>query len=139
MPSNNEDKPKLFIIYSVIDGLTLFHMKGAIMARMTIFSLTVSPVYGLRLPKFMTLFLFLFEWSNKSHFSNLFLKILKNGKHFLTVLTSKGPPFRKKIENFEKLVLFFKKSYFFFLNLHCLFSKHSFVVYNSHLSKNFEF
>ena len=113
MPSNNEDKPKLFIIYSVIDGLTLFHMKGAIMARMTIFSLTVSPVYGLRLPKFMTLFLFLFEWSNKSHFSILFLKFLKNGKIFFDNLDIKGSPLWKKIEKISTKNFFFGKNHTF--------------------------
>ena len=86
----------------------------------------------------MTLFLFLFEWSHKSHFWNLFLKFLKTKNLFLIVLTLKGPSFGKKFKNFHKS-FFFKKSYLFFLNLHCTCSKHFFEVYNSYVSNNFEF
>ena len=67
--------------------------------------------------------------------SEIFEKLKKN---FLTVFTSKGPPFGKK-SKISKKNFFWKKSYFFFLNLYCTCSKLSFDVYNSHVSKNFEF
>ena len=69
------------------------------MARTTINSLAVSTGKGLWPPEFMTLFVFMFEWSHKSHFSILFFKFLKN-----------GPPFGKKIKNFPN-TNFFSKSY----------------------------
>ena len=39
----------------------------------------------------------------------------------------------------SKKIFFFKKSYFFFLNLYCTCSKLSYDVYNSHVSKIFKF
>ena len=56
----------------------------------------------------------------------------------MTILTSKGPPFGKK-SKISKNQFFFKKLYFFFLNLYSTCSKLSFEVYNSHVSKNFKF
>ena len=78
------------------------------MARMTINSLAVSTGKGLWPPEFMTLFLFMFEWSHKSHFSILFLKFLKNGKILFDNFDIKGSPLWKKIENFQKPIFFQK-------------------------------
>ena len=134
--------------------LTLFRARGAIMARMTINSLAVSTGKGLWPPEFMTLFLFMFEWSHKSHFSILFLKFLKNGNmsyklnedwkiklaigkfYFKHFWHQRVPPLEKK-SIISKNQFFFKKLYFFFLNLYCTCSKLSFDVYNSHVSKKF--
>ena len=81
----------------------------------------------------------MFEWSHESHFWGLFSKFLKNGKNsFWRFWHQRVPPLEKNSKIFKNHFLF-KKSYFFFLNLHCTCSKHSFEVYNSYVSKNFEF
>ena len=109
------------------------------MARMTINSLAVSTGKGLWPPEFMTLFLFMFEWSHKSHFSILFFKFLKNGNfYFWQFRHQRVPPLEKK-SKISKKKIFCKKSYFLFLNLYCTCSKLSFDVYNSHVSKIFNF
>ena len=87
----------------------------------------------------MTLFLFMFEWSHESHFWVLFSKFLKNGKKIFYDFDIKGSPLWKKNRKYQKKFFFWKKSYFFFLNLYCTCSKLSFDVYNSDVSKNFEF
>ena len=80
------------------------------MARTTMNGLAVSAGQELRPPKFMTLFLFMFEWSHESHFWGLFSKFLKNGKKFFfTISTSKGPPFGKKSKISKKNFFFFQK------------------------------
>ena len=50
----------------------------------------------------------------------------------------KGSPLWKKKSKISKNQFFFKKLYFFFLNLYSTCSKLSFQVYNSHVSENFE-
>ena len=112
---------------------------GAIMARMTINSLAVSTGKGLWPPEFMTLFLFMFEWSHKSHFSILFFKFLKNRIFYFWQFRHQRIPPLIKNRKFIKTNFFFKKLYFFFLNLYSTSSKLSFEVYNSHVSKNFKF
>ena len=87
----------------------------------------------------MTLFLFMFEWLHESHFWGLFLKFLKNGKKIFYDFDIKGSPLWKKNRKYQKKFFFWKKSYFFFLNLYCTCSKLSFDVYNSHVSKIFNF
>ena len=109
------------------------------MARRTINGLAVSTEYRLRPPKFMTLFLFMFEWSRKNHFSNLFLKFWKMENFVFDDFDIKESPFWKKIHKYPRTIFFFKKSYFFFLNLYCTCSKLFFDVYNSHVSKIFNF
>ena len=84
------------------------------MARMTVNGLAVSAGEELRPPKFMTLFLFMFEWSHKSHFSNLFLKFLKNGNIFFDSFDIKGSPLWKKIQKFSKIIFFSKNHTFSF-------------------------
>ena len=81
------------------------------MARMTINGLAVSTGYGLWPQKFMILFLFIFEWSYKGHFSMLFLKFLKNGNFLFDNFEIKGSPF-KKLKKFQK-ILFFAKNHTF--------------------------
>ena len=88
-------------------------------------------------PKFMTLFMF--EWLHESHFWGLFLKFLKNGKKFFWRFWHQRVPPLEKNRKYQKKIFFWKKSYFFFLNLYCTCSKLSFDVYNSHVSKNFKF
>ena len=84
------------------------------MARMTINGLAVSTGYGLWPQKFMILFLFIFEWSYKGHFSMLFLKFLKNGNFLFDNFEIKGSPLWKKIENFKKKIFFAKNHTFSF-------------------------
>ena len=81
----------------------------------------------------------MFEWSHESHFWVLFSKFLKNGKKIFYDFDIKGSPLWKKNRKYQKKFFFWKKSYFFFLNLYCTCSKLSFDVYNSHVSKNFKF
>ena len=87
----------------------------------------------------MTLFLFMFEWSHKSHFSILFFKFLKNGNFYFWQFWHQRVPPLEKNQKFPKTNLFSKNYTFFFLNLYCTCSKLSFEVYNSHVSKNFKF
>ena len=81
----------------------------------------------------------MFEWLHESHFWGLFLKFLKNGKNFFWRFWHQRVPPLEKNRKYQKKSFFWKKSYFFFLNLYCTCSKLSFDVYNSHVSKNFEF
>ena len=80
----------------------------------------------------MTLFLFLFEWCHKSHF-------WKTEFFIFDSFDIKGSPLWKKNLKISKNYFLSKKLFFFLLNLHCKRPKHSFEVYNSHVSKNFEF
>ena len=82
------------------------------MARMTIKSLAVSTGKGLWPPEFMTLFLFMFEWSHKSHFSILFFKFLKNGNFYFWQFWHQRVPLWKKNQKFPK-TNFFSKNYTF--------------------------
>ena len=82
------------------------------MARMTINSLAVSTGKGLWPPEFMTLFLFMFEWSHKSHFSILFFKFLKNGNfHFWQFWHQRVLPLEKNWKILK--TIFFSKNYTF--------------------------
>ena len=85
---------------------------------------------------FVSVYVWMVPW--KSFLGFVFKIFEKRKKFFLTILTSKGPPFGKKIENFKKKFFFWKISHFFFMNLYCTCSKLSFDVYNSHVSKNFK-
>ena len=62
---------------------------------------------------------------------------MKNGKNFFRRFRHQMSIGKKS--KISKKIFFFKKSYFFFLNLHCTCSKRSFEVYNSHVSKDFKF
>ena len=86
---------------------------------------------------FVSVYVWMVPW--KSFLGFVFKIFEKWKKFFLTISTSKGPPFGKKNRKFQKNFFFWKKSYFFFLNLYCTCSKLSFEVYNSHVSKNFIF
>ena len=72
-------------------------------------------------------------------FQICFWNFWKTELFFFDSFDIKGSPLWKKIWKFPKTIFLFKKSYFFFLNLHCTRSKRSFEVYYSHVSKNFEF
>ena len=84
------------------------------MARMTINGLAVSTGYGLWPQKFMILFLFIFEWSYKGHFSMLFLKFLKNGNFLFDNFEIKGSTLWKKILKISKNQFFSKNHTFSF-------------------------
>ena len=64
---------------------------------------------------FVSVHVWMVPW--KSFLGFVFKIFEKRKKNFLTILTSKGPLFGKKFQKFQK-TFFFKKSYFFFLNLH---------------------
>ena len=83
---------------------------------------------------FVSVYVWMVPW--KSFLGFVFKIFEKRKKFFLTILTF---PLWKKIENIKKNIFFWKKSYFFSLYLYCTCSKLSFDVYNSHVSKNFQF
>ena len=53
--------------------------------------------------KFITLLLFMFEWSHESQFWDMFLKFLKNVKKNFWRFWQQSVPFWKKIKNLQKI------------------------------------
>ena len=86
---------------------------------------------------FVSVYVWMVPW--KSFLGFVFKIFEKRKKFFLTISTSKGPPFGKKIKDCQKPIFFRTIILFFFLNLYSTCSKLSFEVYNSHVSKNFKF
>ena len=85
---------------------------------------------------FVSVYVWMVPW--KSFLGFVFKIFEKRKKNFLRFRHKRVPPLEKK-SKISKKIFFWKKSYFFFLNLYCTCSKLSFDVYNSHVSKNFEF
>lgn len=90
---------------------TYSYQAGAIMAPVTTNSFAVSTDIGDTAPKFLTLLLFVIEWSPKSHFWNLFLKFLKTPpKIFLQSWYQRAPCKKtksvQKRDLFQKIILF---------------------------------
>ena len=87
---------------------------------------------------FVTLFLSSFYRSHWSHFSEKKLKIFeKREKNFLRFDT-KGSPFGKKNQKFEKIDFFQRKSKFLHLNMSSTHSKLSFEVQNRGFAQIFQ-
>ena len=105
-------------------NVTLFHMGGAIMAPTTMNLSTISTGTGQDSPKFMTFNIWLIP---SKLFLEFFFEIFKK----LNVQNFRGSSSMSwKIEKIEKNPFFFKKSYFFWLNLFCIHSQLSFEVHN---------
>ena len=85
---------------------------------------------------FVSVYVWMVPW--KSFLGFVFKIFEKRKKIFWRFWHQRVPPLEKN-SKISKNYFLFKKSYFFFLNLHCTCSKHSFEVYNSYVSKNFEF
>ena len=87
---------------------------------------------------FMTLFHSTFYRSHWSHFSENFLKILKNRKRDIFHSDTKGSPLWNKNWKIEKNWFFQRKSNFLHLNLNSTYSKLSFEVHNIDFAQNFQ-
>ena len=95
----------------------------------------VSAGIGLDLPKFLTLFLFIPDRSQTSHFRIFFENFRKlNVKNF-----QGSSSIRWKIKKSQKNLFFCEKSYFFWLNLYCTCSQLSFEVYYTSVAQNLKF
>ena len=85
---------------------------------------------------FVSVYVWMVPW--KSFLGFVFKIFEKRKKNFLRFRHKRVPPLEKK-SKISKKIFFWKKSYFFFLNLYFTCFKLSFDVYNSYVSKNFEF
>ena len=102
----------------------------------TIYLFIVSTEVVLGSPKLVTLFLFLFDLSQKSHFWNFFFKIYEK----MNIKIFWGPrECRENWKNFEKKILFSRDSHFFLLNPCCTCSQLSSEIYNSFVAQNWSF
>ena len=82
-------------------------LRGALLGPNNLKQSGISTVLWQESPKFMTLFVLVSVWSQESYFGKRNYEILKNWKKtILTVSTSKGPPFGKKIEKIKLFVSF---------------------------------
>ena len=96
--------------------LTLFHMGGVKKHRSTVHPSAVSEGLGLGSPKFLTLFLSIFDRSQWSHFWNFFWKFRKiERQKFSGVLEPlvKNQKIGKKIFFLQEMLLFLAKSAFY--------------------------
>ena len=116
--------------------LTLFQAGMGQFDHGTIYLSIVSTKVGLGSPKLVTLFLSLFDLSQKSHFWNVFFKFFWK----LNIKIFRGPQaWRKKLNFWNFFEIFFRNSHFFLLNHYCTCSKLSFEVYNSFPAQNLKF